>query len=118
MGHNRAGENRKKRIKRKRREEQRLDAWAKRVRAEWNVKRDHIWAFIGNCPNGRQLLYSATEPSEELRIPLPLPQSMTFPEATRYLEQRWEEVEETIRAELGKLGSKSTESSEHLAQTS
>lgn len=115
MGHNKAGENRKKRLKRRRREEQRLDRWAKEVWAEWNVKRDHIWAFIGNGP---QLLYSASEPNEDLKVPLPLPQEMTFPEATAYLDQREADVDKYVRAELRKLGSKSTESSEHLAQTS
>lgn len=118
MGHNRAGENRKRRLKRKQREEQRLDRWAKEVLAEWNVKRDCIWAFIGRCPNGPQLLYSATEPCEPLKVALPLPQSMTFPEATSYLEDKGSEVDEFIQGELRKLGSKSTDSSEHLAQTS
>ena len=118
MGHNKAGENRKKRLKRRRREEQRLDCWAKEVWAEWNVKRDCVWAFIGHCPTGPQLLYSATEPCETLKVALPLPQSMTFPEATTYLEQKGSEVGKFIQDELRKLGSNSTESSEHLAQTS
>ena len=79
MGANRAGENRKRRLRRHRKHQYLLLAWAKAVVAEYQVERTHIFATRYED----HVMFHPMEPYEQsVRIQLPTP--MNFERAVEY----------------------------------
>lgn len=99
MGHNYARDNRKRRLKRAKKEDKKLDAWAKMVCKQLRTLYDKLYLIEADCQleNGgtekRQLYVCHIEVGQKVVAKWDLPEPMTYFKAVKYIEDLRNDVE-------------------------
>lgn len=99
MGHNKAGQRRKNRLKRNKKEINRLlqmDSFMLKPRS-------HIWAYIGPAHLGNHLFYTPDEPDAPYKVKVIIPETASFSTAMLYIWSHQQEVDKLVMEGLGKI---------------